>query len=44
MFCIPYGSIHLETANIDTDKDAALEIAFEFAKDLGAEFLYDIQF
>lgn len=43
MFCIPYGTIHLETANVNTDKEAALEIAFEFAKDLGKEFLYDIQ-
>ena len=43
MFCIPYGSVHLQSANIDTVKEAALEIAFEFAKDLGKEALYDIQ-
>ena len=42
MFCIPFGSVHLQTANIDTTKEAALEIAFEMSKDLGSN-LYDIQ-
>lgn len=43
MFCIPYGQILLNSANITTTKEAALEIAFEFSKDLGKESIYDIQ-
>lgn len=43
MFCIPFGQITLNTANVTTVKEAALEIAFEFAKDLGKESIYDIQ-
>jgi len=43
MFCIPFGEIRLNTANITTTKDAAMAIAFEFAKDLGKESIYDLQ-
>lgn len=43
MFCIPYGEVLLNSANITTVKQAALEIAFEFAKDLGRDSIYDIQ-
>jgi hypothetical protein len=42
MFCIPFGEILLNGANVTTTKEVALEIAFEFAKDLGSN-LYDIQ-
>lgn len=43
MFAIPFGEVLLYSANITTTKEAALEIAFEFAKDLGKESIYDIQ-
>ena len=43
MFCIPFGSMLLRTANVNTVKEAALEIALECAKDVGTQALYDIQ-
>ena len=42
MFCIPFGSIHLETANVDTTKESALAIALGLSQDIGS-FLYDVQ-
>ena len=43
MFAIPFGAVTLNSAAITTTKEAALEIAFEFAKDLGKDSIYDIQ-
>lgn len=42
MFCIPFGEIHLETADVTTTKESALAIALGLSQDLGT-FLYDIQ-
>lgn len=42
MFCIPYGSVTLHD-NIQTSAEAALQIAFEIAKDLGTSKVYDLQ-
>lgn len=42
MFCIPFGQIHLETANINTTKESALAIALGLSQDIGT-FLYDVQ-
>ena len=42
MFCIPFGEIHLESANVNTTKESALAIALGLSEDLGT-FLYDVQ-
>ena len=42
MFCIPFGEIHLESANITTTKESALAIALGLSQDIGT-FLYDVQ-
>lgn len=42
IFCIPFGEILLNSANITTSKESALAIALGMSGDLGS-FLYDIQ-
>lgn len=42
MFCIPFGEIHLESADVTTTKESALAIALGLSEDLGT-FLYDVQ-
>lgn len=43
MFCIPYGDLHLKTANIDCNKDGSLAMAFYAAAGLGSSVVYDLQ-
>lgn len=43
MFAIPYGNIHLKTANIDCNKDGSLAIAFYAAAEMGSGVVHDIQ-
>ena len=43
MFCIPYGDLHLNKADIDCNKDASLAMAFYTASGLGSRVIYDLQ-
>ena len=42
MFCMPLNSVHLVTANVDTNPDATLQMTWQLPLSLGSN-LYDIQ-